>query len=64
LLGTTEGELIDVGATEAVLKTLTDMLGIKIDFEGLHEYASKIQKFMPIASHGHPTGKEEASYIG
>ena len=63
LLGATQGGLLDIRATEAVLRALADVFGFKLNLENLHKYAPSVPKFkLPKLSL--PRGvEEEVSYI-
>lgn len=63
LLGATRGGLLDVGATESVLRALSEVLGFELDLEELHEHAMTIPRFNPPRLRL-PSGiEEETSYI-
>jgi uncharacterized protein (TIGR00162 family) len=63
LLGTTQGGLLDVGATEEVLKALAGVLGFKLDLTDLHTYASIVSKLKPPRLRLPRAVEEEISYI-
>ncbi len=63
LLGATEGGLLDIRATEAVLRAIAEIFGFKLDLGDLHEYAAAMPKFKPPRL-ALPRGvEEEVSYI-
>jgi len=63
LLGVTRGGLLDVVAAEAVLRTLSEVLGFKLNLEELHKHAATLPKFKPPRLRL-PSGiEEEVSYI-
>lgn len=63
LLGVTRGGLLDVGAVESVLRTLSEVLGFELDLEELHKHAMTLPRFRPPRIRL-PSGiEEEISYI-
>ena len=63
LLGATQGGLLDVRAAEAVLRTLSAVLGFELDLEELHNHAMTMPKFK-LPGFRPPAGvEEEVSYI-
>lgn len=63
LLGATAGGLLDVHATEEVLKALTKVLGFKLDLTDLQTYASIMSKLKPPKLRLPSAVEEEVSYI-
>ena len=63
LLGATEEGLLDVHATEAVLKAITDVFGFKLNLENLHKYAPAVSKLKPPKFKLPQAVEEEVSYI-
>jgi hypothetical protein len=63
LLGATQGGILDVGATEEVLKALARMLGFKLDMADLQAYASIVSRFTPPRQRMPRAIEEEISYI-
>jgi len=63
LLGATQGGLLDVGATEEVLKALARVLGFKLDLTDLQTYASIVSRFKPPKLRAPMAGEEDISYI-
>jgi len=63
LLGATQGGLLDVGATEEVLKSLARALGFKLDLKDLQTYASIVSKLKPPRLRLPKAVEEEISYI-
>lgn len=63
LLGATAGGLLDVHATEEVLKALAKVLGFKLDLANLQTYASIVSKLKPPKLRLPRAVEEEVSYI-
>ena len=63
LLGATAGGLLDVHATEEVLKALAKVLGFKLDLTDLQTYASIVSKLKPPKLRLPRGVEEEVSYI-
>lgn len=63
LLGATQGGLLDVGATEEVLKALARVLGFKLDLADLQTYASIVSRFKPPKLRTPMAVEEDISYI-
>ena len=63
LLGATRGGLLDVGATESVLRALSEVLGFKLDLEELRKHATTLPKFRPPMLRLPRGIEEEVSYI-
>jgi len=63
LLGATQGGLLDVSATEEVLKALARVLGFKLDLTDLQTYASIVSKLKPPKLKLPRAVEEEISYI-
>jgi len=63
LLGATAGGLLDVRATEEVLKALAKVLGFKLDLTDLQTYSSIVSKLKPPKLRLPKTVEEEVSYI-
>lgn len=63
LLGTTKGGLLDVEASEAVLRALTLVLGFHMDLKELHRDATALPKFRPEMFKLPGIFDEEPSYI-
>lgn len=63
LLGATEGGLLDIRATEVVLRALADVFGFKLNLENLHKYAPVVPKFKPPKLDLPKGVEEEVSYI-
>ena len=62
LLGTTKGGLLDVEASEAILRALQSVLGFGVDLEELHQHALYFPKLKPMfkSSKGF---EDELSYV-
>jgi uncharacterized protein (TIGR00162 family) len=63
LLGATEGGLLDIRATEAVLKVLADLLGFKLNLKNLQKYTPAISKLKQPKFKLPSAVEEEVSYI-
>jgi hypothetical protein len=65
LLGATEGWLLDVKATEAVLRVLREVLNFKLDLTDLHKHVPRLPRFRPPRFRLllPPPLEEEVSYI-
>jgi len=63
LLGATQGGLLDVSATEEVLKALAKVLDFKLDLTDLQTYASIVSKLKPPRLRLPRAVEEEPSYI-
>jgi hypothetical protein len=63
LLGTTMGGLLDVQATEGILRSISELLGFELDLRELHRHAVVLPKFK-LPKFKLPEGvEEEVSYI-
>jgi hypothetical protein len=63
LLGTTKGGMLDVRASEAVLRALSSMLGFNVDLRELHQHAATLPKFKFPALRLPKGLEDEPSYI-
>lgn len=63
LLGTTRGGLLDVEASEAVLRALASVLGFEVDLRELREHAATLPKLRPPRFRLPAGMEEEPSYI-
>lgn len=64
LLGSTRGGLLDVEATEAVLRALSGVLKFELDLEELHQHAATLSKIFKLPKFELPIGvEEEVTYI-
>ena len=63
LLGATRGGLLDVGATESVLRALSGMLEFELDLKELHEHAMTLPRLRPPRLRMPSGVEEEVSYI-
>lgn len=63
LLGATKGGLIDVGASEAVLRVLSSILGFEVDLQELHRHASDLSRLRSVILKLPGAPDEELSYI-
>jgi hypothetical protein len=63
LLGATRGGLLDVRATEEVLKILAKVLGFKLNLADLQTYSSIVSKLKPPKLRMPKDVEEEVSYI-
>ncbi len=62
LLGTTKGGLLDVEASEAILRVLQAILGFEVDLQELHQHALYFPKLKPILKSSREF-EDELSYI-
>jgi hypothetical protein len=63
LLGATKGGVLDVKASEAVLRALSSILGFALDLQELHQHATDLSKFRPPALKFPKGFEEEPTYI-
>lgn len=63
LLGTTKGGLLDVRASEAVLRALSLTLGFNVNLQELHQHAATLSKFKSPTLRLPKGLEEELSYI-
>jgi proteasome assembly chaperone (PAC2) family protein len=63
LLGATEGGLLDIRATEAVLTVLAGLLGFKLNLKNLQKYTPAISKLKQPKFKLPSAVEEEVSYI-
>lgn len=64
LLGTTRGGVLDIRATENILRSISELLGFELDLQELHQHAAALPKFK-LPRFNLPKGgvEEEVSYI-
>lgn len=63
LLGTTKGGLVDVSASEVVLRALSSVFGFKVGLQELHQQAGVFPRFKPSMVRLSKGLDEEPSYI-